>query len=70
MRMAPTKDLSSPVCTIAIREVVGLVEAAEAEVGCVVAPFKVQTTLDVSARLERSLKSYDKERGRHDTMIQ
>ena len=53
---APTK-----VFTIAIREVVGLVGASGAEV-VVVAPFKVPTTLDPSAGLERSLKSYDKER--------
>ena len=60
-----------PVFTIAIREVVGLVAGASlsgAEV-VVVAPFKVRTTLDVSAALERSLKSYDKERGSQDTVI-
>ena len=59
-----------PVFTIAIREVVGLVAGASgAEVVVVVAPFKVRTTLDVSASLERSLKSYDKERGSQDTVI-
>ena len=42
--------------------------ASGAEV-VVVAPFKVRTTLDLSASLERSLKSYDKERGSQDTMI-
>ena len=44
-----------------------MVGASGAEV-VVVAPFKVPTTLDPSAGLERSLKSYDKERGSLDTM--
>ena len=58
-----------PVFTIAIREVVGLVAGASGAEVVVVAPFKVRTTLDLSASLERSLKSYDKERGSQDTVI-
>ena len=47
----------------------GLVAGASGAEVVVVAPFKVRTTLDLSATLERSLKSYDKERGSQGTMI-
>ena len=47
----------------------GLVAGASGAEVVVVAPFKVRTTLDLSESLERSLKSYDKERGSQDTVI-
>ena len=48
----------------------GLVAGASGAEVVVVAPFKVRTTLDLSASLERSLKSYDKERGSHDICVE